>query len=201
MKTEEIARLVEEYIKPFKHQLRLGEDDTLRDDLTKFANLILSKVNPPQSENKEVMSLEDVALAHGLCSCDEAYKSRNMYAPDCPYHSFAVSEAMEAYASKYKYRVQEFEHNDKWIPIANNSLPPFLKPLLFRGVIGWKSNDNVSYFSDELTTEEETLEYGNVGYILKNNSDYLLTTYHSPEELCDTYVTHYKEINFNEENT
>jgi hypothetical protein len=42
--------------------------------------------------------LEEIALEHGLCNCDEAYKNRNLTAPDCPFHAFAVSEAMEQYA-------------------------------------------------------------------------------------------------------
>lgn len=42
--------------------------------------------------------LEEIALEYGLCNCDEAYTKRNLTAPDCPFHAFAVSEAMEQYA-------------------------------------------------------------------------------------------------------
>ncbi len=42
--------------------------------------------------------LEEIALEHGLCNCDEGYKNRNLINPDCPFHAFAVSEAMEQYA-------------------------------------------------------------------------------------------------------
>ena len=36
---------------------------------------------------------EEIALKYGLCKCDEIYTSRNMVAPDCPYHSMCVTEA------------------------------------------------------------------------------------------------------------
>lgn len=44
--------------------------------------------------------LEQIALEHGLCTCDEAYTKRGLTAPDCPWHAFAVQEAMEAYATE-----------------------------------------------------------------------------------------------------
>ena len=51
-------------------------------------------------EEKKAMSkrLEEIALEYGLCNCDEAYTKRNMTSPDCPFHAFAVSEAMCQYA-------------------------------------------------------------------------------------------------------
>lgn len=44
--------------------------------------------------------LEQIALEHGLCTCDEAYTKRGLTAPDCPWHAFAVQEAMEQYATE-----------------------------------------------------------------------------------------------------
>lgn len=42
-------------------------------------------------------TITEIQLEHGLCHCHEAYKSRDMDDPDCPMHSFAVEEAMEAW--------------------------------------------------------------------------------------------------------
>lgn len=44
--------------------------------------------------------LEQIALEYGLCKCDEIYTDRGLTAPDCPWHAFAVQEAMEAYATE-----------------------------------------------------------------------------------------------------
>ena len=35
---------------------------------------------------------------YGLCTCDKIYTSRNLTAPDCPFHSTALEEAMIEYA-------------------------------------------------------------------------------------------------------
>lgn len=43
---------------------------------------------------------EEIALKYGLCTCDEVHKSRGLVAPDCPWHSFPVQEAMEEYAAR-----------------------------------------------------------------------------------------------------
>lgn len=43
-------------------------------------------------------SKEQIALKYGLCNCDEAYTKRGLTAPDCPWHAFAIEEAMEEYA-------------------------------------------------------------------------------------------------------
>lgn len=43
---------------------------------------------------------EEIALSFGLCTCDEMYKSRNLSAPDCPWHSQSVEEAMIEYATE-----------------------------------------------------------------------------------------------------
>lgn len=52
---------------------------------------------------------EETAKDFGLCNCDEAYTSRGLTAPDCPWHSSATEEAMEAYANQ-----------DRWIPVEEN---------------------------------------------------------------------------------
>lgn len=41
---------------------------------------------------------EEIALTYGLCKCDEAYTKRGLTAPDCPWHSCCVEEAMKEYA-------------------------------------------------------------------------------------------------------
>lgn len=40
-------------------------------------------------------TLEEIAYQFGLCNCDEAYKNRGLTAPDCPWHAFAIEEAMK----------------------------------------------------------------------------------------------------------
>lgn len=45
-------------------------------------------------------SAEEIAYHYGLCTCDEIYTSRGLYAPDCPWHSLGVEEAMEEYAKE-----------------------------------------------------------------------------------------------------
>ncbi len=46
------------------------------------------------------MTKEEIALKNGLCKCDEAYIKRGLSAPDCPWHSYCVSEAMDEYAQE-----------------------------------------------------------------------------------------------------
>lgn len=53
----------------------------------------------------------------------------------------------------------------EWIKITDK-LPEFGKRVLFRGKITWKTKLNsIDFFDDELTREEETLEYGESAYI------------------------------------
>lgn len=40
-------------------------------------------------------TIEEIAISKGLCNCNEGYKSRGLPDPSCPYHSFAVDEAMQ----------------------------------------------------------------------------------------------------------
>lgn len=42
---------------------------------------------------------EEIAIEFGLCRCDVIYTSRGMKAPDCPWHSMGVEEAMKEYAN------------------------------------------------------------------------------------------------------
>lgn len=44
------------------------------------------------------MTKEEIAKHFGLCNCDKIYTSRGLTAPDCPWHAFAVEEAMDEYA-------------------------------------------------------------------------------------------------------
>lgn len=63
-----------------------------------YGNLPCDECNKKLESKKAMSRLEEIALEYGLCNCDEAYKNRNLTAPDCPFHAFAVSEAMEQYA-------------------------------------------------------------------------------------------------------
>jgi len=43
----------------------------------------------------------EIALKYVTCRCDEAYKSRGLTAPDCPYHSTDPESAMDEWAEPY----------------------------------------------------------------------------------------------------
>lgn len=71
---------------------------------------IVGRIKEQGEENEiEQATLEQIALDHGLCNCNEAYTSRNMTAPDCPFHAFAVPEAMEAYAGLFRVNEQRYK--------------------------------------------------------------------------------------------
>lgn len=74
-------------------------------------------------------------------------------------------------------------------------LPEFGKKVIFRAVITWKNKPEQDvYFDDVLTNQEETLEYGQLAYLLKTNSDFLVSRNPDIGEVCDEYVTHWCEI-------
>jgi hypothetical protein len=58
------------------------------------------------------MTKEDIAKKYWLCRCDEIYTSRGLTAPDCPWCSASVDEAMDEWASKWK---EEYENANKFI--------------------------------------------------------------------------------------
>ena len=58
-------------------------------------------------------SKEEIAIAYGLCNCDEAYTLRGMTAPDCPWHSFAVEEAMDEWKDQETARLKELIQENK----------------------------------------------------------------------------------------
>ena len=51
---------------------------------------------------------EQIALKLGLCNCGDEYKSRGLTAPDCPYHAFAISEAMDEYMKEVCLHLLEY---------------------------------------------------------------------------------------------
>lgn len=81
----------------------------------------------------------------------------------------------------------------EWISITKKT-PPFHKQVIFRGKITWKSKNQISFFNDELTTEQESLDYGKSAYLLKDNTDYLVSEHPNVDEICDQFVTHWCEI-------
>ena len=81
----------------------------------------------------------------------------------------------------------------EWIKITT-MLPPFGKQVLFRGMVIWKSKKQVDFFDDELTMDEETLEYGQSAYILKEHCDWLVSQHPNINEVCDQFITHWCEI-------
>lgn len=95
-----------------------------------------------------------------------------------------IREAMELYTAQFQ---------PKWIPVSE-VFPPFGTLVLLRGVIDWKGEAGVSYFSDEVENDYEILEYGRTGYLLKSNSDYLVVEDPNPEEVCSEYITHWMPL-------
>lgn len=82
----------------------------------------------------------------------------------------------------------------KWIKISSQ-LPNFGENVVFRAIINWREKDkNVVIFNDELTTQEETLEYGLSGYILKDKSDFIVCQHSDVGDLYDEIVTHWMPI-------
>jgi hypothetical protein len=82
----------------------------------------------------------------------------------------------------------------EWIKITT-TLPPFGERVLFRGIITWRTKLNlVKFFDDVLTTDEETLDSGHSAYVLKDNSDYLVSQHPNFNEVCDEFVTHWCKI-------
>lgn len=51
---------------------------------------------------------EEIAKKHVPCRCDEAYKSRGLSAPDCPFHSTDPEEAMDEYFTERAIELLEF---------------------------------------------------------------------------------------------
>lgn len=85
------------------------------------------------------------------------------------------------------------EKNNGWIKVSD-VMPPFDTHLLLRGIITWRSKNSVSYFSDVVKNDYEILEYGNSGYLLETNNDYLVVNHPNPEEICSEYITHWRPI-------
>lgn len=51
---------------------------------------------------------EEIALKLGLCNCGEEYTKRGLTAPDCPYHAFAITEAMDEYMKECCLELLEY---------------------------------------------------------------------------------------------
>lgn len=68
----------------------------------------------------------EVAIAYGLCTCDEDYINRGLTAPDCPWHSRAISEAMDEYAKQqaiefFKWNARSISEYMDYLKRAHNS--------------------------------------------------------------------------------
>jgi len=81
-----------------------------------------------------------------------------------------------------------------WVSVEHE-LPPFNKKVWFRGEVSWKKEDNIRHFEDELTMEEEQLEYGQFGFLLKEHTDFIVTHSNLPKtDLCSEYITHWQPL-------
>lgn len=79
----------------------------------------------------------------------------------------------------------------EWVSVKDG-LPPFDKKIWFRGVVNWRKEDNARHFEDTLTMETEELEYGQTGYLLKDNTDFVVTDSIFPiEDIASEFITHW----------
>lgn len=116
----------------------------------------------------------------------EAHANDNFQMNDLCLGWVAAKQSHEAGAKWMQEQMQR-----EWIPVSEQ-FPPFNTPVMLRGVISWKSQNSVSYFSDEVQVDSEILEYGQSGHTLKFNNDYLVCNHPNPEELMSEYITHWK---------
>lgn len=91
--------------------------------------------------DKDIDIREQIALKMGLCKCDEAYTKRGLVAPDCPYHSMAVTEAMDEYMKECCLELLEYM-------AANN----------VTCITGKKSGDRLFLFRSEWLTKDQLFE-------------------------------------------
>ena len=101
---------------------------------------------------------EQIALKYGLCNCDEAYTKRGLTAPDCPWHAWAVDEAMEDYAAPWKVKYDELnERREKMeaaLIIARREIVALYKEKGY-------SDSFVTWTIDEVLDGKEEKEVGN----------------------------------------
>lgn len=102
--------------------------------------------------------------------------------------AFMIPVVVSAMQSSYNLALSE-----RWVDVSA-IMPPFDTLVLLRGVISWKSKNSVFYFSDIVKNDYEILEYGMSGYLLENNSDYLVVNHPNPEEVCSEYITHWMPL-------
>jgi len=82
----------------------------------------------------------------------------------------------------------------QWVSVEDR-LPNFDEKVLFRGKMYWKKEpDNIIYFVDKLTTQEETLDYGQWAYLLDDESDFLVSQNPLLKEICQQYITHWTPL-------
>jgi hypothetical protein len=65
------------------------------------------------------MTKEDIAKKYVPCRCDTAYTSRNLTAPDCPYHSTDPEAAMDEYAKQQAIAFDEWKWANRWHSLEN----------------------------------------------------------------------------------
>jgi len=103
------------------------------------------------------------------------------------------SEEMAQIFCDYLNGANQLPGVEEWVSVKDE-LPPFGERLWFRGVVSWKK-ETVKHFEDELTTKNEELEYGQTGWLLKDNTDFVVTDSVFPiEDLASEYVTHWRKL-------
>ena len=81
----------------------------------------------------------------------------------------------------------------EWISVETK-LPKFDELVIWRGLVTWNSKNPIRIFSDEMTMEQETLEYGEQAYLLKNETDYVVCRNPNVQEFTDQFVTHWMPL-------
>lgn len=89
--------------------------------------------------------------------------------------------------------IKEKHKASGWIKIST-SLPPYGQNVIFRAVIKYRTEDNVVIFNDQITTDQEGLDYGMTAYLLKDKIDFIVCDHKDVGDLYDEFVTHWMPI-------
>lgn len=160
-----------------------AEDVVITDIREKVSNAINLLATPPAPEGR---TAEEILEPYRLHLFPEVFG--DISGTDKVSWEGAI-KAMHDYKNQFD-RTQP----EEWTPV-NEGMPDFGRLIEVRGCISWKKDKSEVYFIDELTPETESLEYGEIGYLLKDRSDFIFYTGHFEiEEITSEYVTHWKYL-------
>jgi hypothetical protein len=102
----------------------------------------------------------------------------------------------EQFKSDFSINCSDIEEKDTelvWIKIST-SLPPYGQNVIFRAVIKYRTENSVVIFNDQITTDQEGLDYGLTAHLLKDKTDFIVCDHKDVEDLYDEVVTHWMPI-------